>query len=163
MIYLRDIKLVHIEKMRIHRNKLKQFFRQEQDISFQDQLDWFIAYKKQFKKKNPDTVLFSIIEDKNLIGCCGFTSIDYKNKKAEVSFYLFDSYIDNRIEKALDILIDSAFKNLGLVRVYTDVFMFDNKKMEFLKSYGFRIEGILKDNYYKNNQFISSVVFALLK
>lgn len=162
MIELRFVQEKEIETIRIQRNKWKKYFRQEKDLTEKDQKRWYKHYKKY--ESTPNALYFVIVKDvTELIGVCGFTKIDRENKGAELSFFMFDNYINEYSNEALKILLEWGFNNLSLERVYTDVFHYDLLKYNFLVKNGWTTEDIRTSSYKKDGSFVELFLFSIAK
>ena len=88
-IFIQAISPKDIEMIRSWRNKQIEILRQNKKISKKNQLDYFKNHVwKIMSKKHPEQILFSILENKILLGYGGLTNISWKNKRAEISFLL---------------------------------------------------------------------------
>lgn len=127
--------------------------------------------KKWFNKINQDNsiYMFSIkrLEDKKLLGCCGLTYIDWKNRNADLSLYIGhnNSYIDNNgyAKEASLLLFDYGFKELNLHKIWTEIYEYDDKKINLYEDIGFKEDGRLRDNNYYNGQWWDSIMLSILK
>lgn len=99
------------------------------------------------------------------VGLIGLLSIDKKNSKCEYYITLGEQeYIGKRVaSKATKLLLEYAFSELGLNRVYlyTEV---DNTKAEKLyESAGFKREGVLKNDLFCKGRFVDRYVYGITK
>ncbi|GAB1476493.1 GNAT family protein [Bacillota bacterium] len=99
------------------------------------------------------------------IGFGGFTNIDVKNSKAETYMVVgqkeyWGKGFAGEIRK---LLLEYAFEELGLNRVYSYV-MDENEKMISLnKKFGFETEGLLRDCVFVKGKFRNLYVMSILK
>lgn len=154
MINIRAIEKYDIEQLRLWRNDLYRYFRQYKPISTVEQIKWYNTTKD---------IMFAIVDDEKLIGCCGLCYIDFKNRNADLSIYIGDVYIDNRAIEALSLLFDYGFRELGLERIYNDIFFNDLKKKDLLEYIGMKQEGIVRNKYYRYDKFHDALLFGILK
>jgi len=98
-----------------------------------------------------------------LIGICGLCKIDYINRNADLSIYMFDNYINEHSEKALELLFYYGFNQLGLQKIYTDIFGYDEKKIELFDKIGMKRTGILPENYYRNGKYWDSHYYCIVR
>jgi RimJ/RimL family protein N-acetyltransferase len=154
LIRLQAIEKDDIEQLRLWRNSLYKWFRQFYPISTSQQITWYNTTKD---------IMFSIVENDKLIGACGLCYIDLKNKNADLSIYIGETYIDNRAYDAIRLLFEYGFNELGLQKIYNDIFENDMQKKELLKKVGMKQEGIARNKYYRNGKFNNALLFSILK
>lgn len=95
------------------------------------------------------------------IGVCGLTSIDMTNRRAEFSLYLIPSYQGKHLgSKALTILLEHAFNNLGLMQVWGEVFE-GNPAIESFEKLGFKRDGVRRDFYFRDGKFINANLISI--
>lgn len=93
----------------------------------------------------------------DLIGCAGLTSIDWINRRAELSVYTVPS--EHEIEAAR-LVIAHAFDVLGLHRVEAETIT--PKRAEFCATLCFTCEGSRLQSYWRNGKFVDSLHWGLL-
>ena len=132
----------------------------EQTLYFKNELSTL------FKKSFPNQILFSFLENDNLIGYGGFVHIDWKLKTAEISFLM-----DTKLEKKyfLDlwniflIMIENiGFKHINFNKIYTKSFDVRPKLYDVLKKRNFIFydqDINLKDSKTKNNFLLTHLKF----
>lgn len=154
MITLRAINKKDVEQFRLWRNNHYKNFRQYKLISEVEQIKWF---------NTTDDIMFAICEDDKLIGCAGLCYIDMKNRNADLSIYLGETYIDNRALDAIKLIFDYGFFELGLERIYNDLFAYDIKKHNVLIASGMEVEGIARNKYYRDGKFHNAKLYSILR
>ena len=154
MIRLRALEQADIEQLRLWRNDLYKNFRQYKPISDIEQVEWF---------KNVKDILFAICEDDRLIGCGGLCYIDLKNRNADLSIYIGETYIDNRALLAMKLIFNYGFNELGLERIYNDLFEYDDLKHYALLEAGMKYEGIARNKYYRGGIFHNARLYSILR
>ena len=142
---------------------LKKYFREYKELSIFAQKKWF----NEILHPDNSTLMFSIIDiEKNeLIGACGLCYINWINRNAEMSIYIGKNalYIDNYYAAdTVTILLEYAFNQLNLHRIYVEVFDFDSKKQKLLEEFGFTREGIFRENHWYNGRWNDSINYSLL-
>jgi len=140
-------------------------FREYRELSMHHQETWF----EEKVIKDPNTTMFSIrrMEDNELLGCCGFVYINWVHRHADLSLYIGwnDAYIDDEgyAEESCKILLDYGFKELCLNKVWTEIYEFDEKKKSLYEKFGFKQDGLLRQNYWYNGKWWNSRILSLLK
>lgn len=165
---LRAIEESDLEKMRGWRNSptLHKYFRQWKYLTPYDQAKWY-----EDVVTGSDRIMFAIWNDGQMVGCCGLTRIDWKNRSAEISLYLGEPYvggipvyIDEKVAPlALKDLMSYAFDVMDLHRLWVEVFEYDDRKAKLLKDKGFTHEGTLKKSHFFNGSHHDSMFFGYLE
>jgi len=165
VVGLRAVDFRDLEKLLEWRNKpdFRRFFRERRELNWDQQKAWF------FEKvmKDAQTRMFSIVrlEDNLLIGACGLCAIDGVNGQAELSIYIGheNRYIDTKFAPdAASLLIDHAFHELRLHRLWAEVYSFDAHKQGLLSDLGFHLDGNLPETCWRDGKWHNSLLFSLL-
>jgi len=165
-IYLAAIERDDLLPLMKWRNQegFKKHFREYREINFELQEQWY----QDKVLKDPSTIMFSIrrVVDDELLGCCGLCYINWIHRHADLSFYIGyqDSYIDDEgyALESCKLLFDYGFQQLGLNKIWTELYEFDNKKRRLLESMGFQVDGVLRKNYYYEGKWWNSILLSLL-
>src|SRR3990167_1051106 len=149
------------------RNQLRKYFRQFTEISEAQQKEWYEGLKDDWS-----TIMFAIHEkvkeyDVNpkgeLLGACGLTYIDWKNRTSELSCYIGRHYADDKYTPdVLRLLIDYCFGELGLHKLWAEVYEFNTGNKTILEQMGFHTDGTLRDNLWREGRWWNSTVYSLL-
>jgi len=166
-IYLDSINKKDLNTLRKWRNNpnYRKFFREFKEISEVDQMKWF----DEIIQKSNHSIMFSIrsIKTNKLLGCCGLVYINWKDRNADLSLYIGDNdeYIDNKgyAKESVLILLRYAFKDIGLNKVWTEIYEFDKKKLKLYKKFGFKKDGTLRQNYWYSGKWWNSYILSILK
>ncbi len=142
--------------------ELRQYFREYRELSREHQDNWYERILD-----DPSNLMFAIIklENNTIIGACGLCYIDWKNRNAEVSIYIGEDllYVDEKYAPdALDVLVEYAFNELCLHRLWVEVFDFDLKKKSLFINFGFQFEGRHCQKYWTKKQWHDSLYYGLL-
>ena len=129
------------------------------EYSLQDIVSWI-----NFHRDARNEILF-VIHDQfsnKLIGHVGLYNIDHISKKAEFGILIADD--DSRGKGygslCLEQMIELAFNKLDLNKI-TLSYLKDNIPADTLyKKYGFEVEGVLKNDIFKNGQYYDVVLMA---
>lgn len=118
-----------------------------------------------FIDKNPVYLAFAIADEKELIGAIGAVPFDDVHRfSAEVGFWLGEPFWNKGIiSEALKLFCNYLFTQHKFIRLTANVFEGNRASMRVLEKNGFVLEGILKQNIYKENKFLDNYVFGLLK
>jgi RimJ/RimL family protein N-acetyltransferase len=156
-----------LEQLMEWRNKIefRKFFREYRELNMAQQEKWF----EEIALKDSSSLMFSIKRnsDNQLLGCCGLVYIDWVHRHADFSLYIGwnDTYIDNEgfAKDACEILLKYAFHELGLNKVWTEIYTFDAKKQALFKELEFHQDGLLRKNYFYEGKWWDSRILSLLK
>jgi RimJ/RimL family protein N-acetyltransferase len=139
--------------------EINRWCRQYKPISEKEQADWLEKIHR-----DPTIQMFGIWDRDRAdeVGVCGLTSIDLVNRNAEFSLYIAPAFQGGGYgKKALQKLCDFGFNNLGLRRIWGEVFE-KNPALEMFMSIGFSKEGLLRNSYYREGRWINSTIIGLL-
>lgn len=167
LVYLAAIEKADLIPLMRWRNleAFKKHFREYREIGQELQEKW---YQKEVLD-NPSTIMFSIrkTKDDELIGCCGLCYINWVHRHADLSLYIGyeEAYIDNigYAKESCRLLLDYGFHQLGLNKIWTEIYEFDNKKKELLNQIGFKVDGILRENYFYEGRWWDSYLLSFLQ
>ena len=146
-----------------NRPELRRYFREYRELNSTQQRAWFDA------KVNGDTAtrMFAIEEASTgrLLGACGLCYIDWVNRTADFSIYLGadDLYIDERLAPdAAVALMRYGFDELGLNRLWSEIYAFDAPKTAFFEQLGFHLDGRHRQTHWAEGAWHDSLYFSLL-
>jgi [ribosomal protein S5]-alanine N-acetyltransferase len=99
-----------------------------------------------------------------MVGTCTLGGIDWENRRAEIGFALErGSWGQGLMPDALAVLIDHAFRDMGLHRIEADVAPRNTVSLRLLERLGFRREGHLRERYFKDGEIQDSIMLGLLQ
>lgn len=165
---LRAVERSDLEILRDWRNnsEFRRNFREVRELNLANQENWYANSCVD----NPNDFMFVIEDLKSgeAIGACGLLYIDWVIRSADLSFYIGaeEAYIDQEgiAEDAATLLIVYGFKNLNLNKIWMELYEFDTVKQTFFKDqFGFKQDGILRQNCYEDGRYWNSVIISLLK
>lgn len=173
MIYWSLVGLRAIEKedlviLKNWRNnyEFRRNFREVRELSMSDQEVWFESLQKS-KNQN---FMFMIIDINNWapIWAGWLLYVNWINRSADFSFYIGkdDLYIDTiwYAKESTKLLLDYAFNNLNLNKVWMELYEFDLLKINFFKNeFNFKIDWTLRQNCYEWWRYWDSYIISLLK
>jgi RimJ/RimL family protein N-acetyltransferase len=99
------------------------------------------------------------------IGNVNLTSIDLLNKNAEFSIFIGDKseWGKGFASEACLLMLDHAFHQLNLERIYLYVLEEHNAAIKLYKKCGFTVEGVFRNNVFKDDKYHNSVIMSILK
>ena len=114
------------------------------------------------------TIMFAIRDSGNgeLLGCCGLCYINWVHRNSDLSLYIGkdEMYIDEDgiAEESCKLLFDYGFKELGLKKIWTEIYEFDRKKYELYHKLGFHDDGFLRSQYFYDGKWWNSYLMSLI-
>jgi RimJ/RimL family protein N-acetyltransferase len=143
----------------------RKHFREYRELNMVMQERWF----EQRVLNDPTAIMFSIkrFGDNELVGCCGLVHINWVHRHAEISLYIGwnDAYIDEigYAEESCKLCFNYGFYELGLNKIWTEIYEFDEKKEKLYDKFYFHQDGLLRRNYYYGGKWWDSRILSLLK
>jgi len=109
--------------------------------------------------------MFAVIIDSGCIGVAGITNIHNTHRCGEISLYIAKEHHSLGIgaKPIIKTLAAYAFEMLNLNRIFGETYSTNVVELLNLKELGFITEGTLRQTYYKNGQYIDSVIQSLLR
>ena len=122
-VKLRALETEDLPKLKELRNRkeVRIHVREYRILGMINQKEWFNSL---FKENPPKAIMFAVLNMKNsLIGICGLTYIDWKNRNAEISILLSLKNWQKRKESkdTISLLIKYGFGELNLHRLWVEV------------------------------------------
>ncbi|MCK4394325.1 GNAT family N-acetyltransferase [Candidatus Bipolaricaulota bacterium] len=123
---------------------------------------WFEAIQQR-----NDVVIFAIrlLETDKLIGSCQLHSINYVHRSAELQIRI--GKVSKRGQgcgtEAVHLLLDFAFKDLNLQRVYLHVFSKNAAAIRVYEKAGFVREGVLRQAAHIDGRYVDAIVMGILR
>ncbi len=107
----------------------------------------------------------AIVIDNTAVGSIGiFQKNDVYCKSAELGYWLAEDYWGKGImSSAIKQICTTAFEQYDIVRIFAEPYAYNIGSRRALEKAGFVLEGILKRSIYKNENFLDSCIYALLK
>lgn len=118
------------------------------------------------RNKNRTDRYDAVIEaDGRPVGLIGLLSVDQKNKKAEYYVTIGEGdYLGRGIAyRASKLLLEYAFTELGLERVYLYTEVDNAAAVRSYERIGFKREGVLKNDLFSKGRFVDRYLYAITK
>ena len=96
------------------------------------------------------------------IGFCQVVDIDHRNGTAEVGGFMIDGACQQQGygSAMIDMLVEFCFNDIGLRKLYLEVFASNNNVVRIYEKLEFSIEGILKEHVWKNGHWQDVLIMA---
>lgn len=165
---LRAVEKEDLTLLRDWRNQtdFRQNFREVRELNLADQEKWF----ENMQATRHINFMFIIVdlETNQAIGAAGLLYVNWINRSGDFSFYIGrdEAYIDQNgyALEAAQLLIRYGFDNLGLNKIWMELYEFDERKIKFFsEEFGFHQDGRLRQNCFEKGKYWDSVIISLLK
>ena len=146
-----------------NRPAFRRYFREVRELSSRQQHDWY----ETTVLNDPRTRMFAIVERKSsaLLGACGLCQIDWVSRAADFSLYIGQDalYIDEiYAPDAGRTLLRYGFDELGLHRIWCEIYGFDDAKQKLLPRLGFTLDGRHRETHWAEGAWHDSLFFGVL-
>ncbi len=165
-VYLDAINKNDLPKLMYWRNlpEYRKHFREYRELNMDMQLKWY--ENKVINDNTTEMFAIRLNDTGELIGCCGLCYINWVHRNADLSLYIGwqKSYIDEAgyAKEACRLLFNYGFKELGLEKIWTEIYCFDEKKMNLYTDLGFHKDGELRNQYFYDGKWWNSYMLSLL-
>lgn len=128
-------------------------------FTLSDAITWISMNRNEL---NP--VELAITVNNKVVGGIGIThQADVYRFNAELGYWLGEPFWNKGImTEAVQAMVDYAFNNFKLIRIYARVFDFNEASMRVLQKAGFQKEAINRKAVYKNQTLYDEHLFAIL-
>lgn len=163
---LRAIEPDHLPILLAWRNRpeLRRYFREHRELGSAHQERWF----ETAVLADPKTHMFAIVErhaPARLLGACGLCYVDWINRTADFSIYIGCEglYIDEAwAPDAGRTLLRYGFGELGLHRIWCEIYDFDAAKQRLLPALGFTLDGRHRETHWAEGAWHDSLFYGIL-
>jgi RimJ/RimL family protein N-acetyltransferase len=100
-----------------------------------------------------------------LVGGTGLHDIDQRCRKAQFGIFLGprEEWGQGHGTEATRLLLDYAFATLNLNRVWLQVYEYNERGLRAYEKVGFRREGVLRQDTFRDGRYWDTVVMGLLR
>jgi len=104
-------------------------------------------------------------EDRKPIGLVVIDKIKWEYRNCEIGIVIYDKNYRGRGygKDALETVLKFIFDDLNMHLVYLNVVEENEAAVNLYKKFGFEVEGILRDRYYKNGRYYNIIVMSKVK
>jgi RimJ/RimL family protein N-acetyltransferase len=163
---LRAIETSDLPQLLEWRNRpdYRRYFRETRELSASHQDRWF----QDIVMDSPSIRMFAIerLSDGRMLGACGLCYINWTNRNSDLSIYIGadDLYIDDLYAPdAARTLIQYGFNELGLHRIWAEIYAIDAPKQKLLSGLGFTLDGRHRENHWTEGGWVDSLFYGLLQ
>lgn len=114
---------------------------------------------------NKRDVILAIEIDREACGGIGLHLMkDVYRFNAEIGYWLSEKHWGKGITtEAVRLLVDYAFRNTSLIRIFAGVFSSNYSSMRVLEKCGFKREAVFKKSVKKEGAFLDEHIYSVLK
>lgn len=151
-----------IFKMRTS-GRINQFIARENMHSLDDSIEVIHNSMQLFTQKSGIAWAGVLRDNKEIIGTCGFNSIDFQNRRAEIGGELSVDYWGKNIAlEAVLAIIDYGLNTLKLHTIEAKLSPSNRGAIFLLEKIGFVKEAHYKDRVYFNGLYLDMAVYTLI-
>lgn len=131
-------------------------------ISNASQRQW---YEKYLAEDKTQTFIIEVKDGRVPIGTIGINEIDHRNQRGELGILIGEnSYRGKGLgEESLRLMINYAFDQMNLRKIKALVFNDNRNAIILYEKCGFKHEGILKQEVYKEEKFKDVCIMGIIK
>ncbi|MCD6550708.1 GNAT family protein [Thermotoga sp.] len=130
--------------------------RREDEEKWYQNLDGFSTKSYSFAIETLST--------REYIGGCGINNIDWKNSIAEVGIFLGRPYWNKGYgTDAMKVLVRFIFNEMNINKIKLGVYSFNKRAMRVYEKVGFKVEGVLREELYREGKYHDVYVMGILR
>lgn len=131
-------------------------------FTLEDQERW---YSNQSAVKDTYNFAIETLDEGKYIGGCGVNSVDWKNSNVVIGIFIGDQgyWSHGYGSDALQLLIRFIFNEMNIHKIKLEVYSFNKRAIRCYEKCGFKQEGILREEIFKNGQYYDKWVMGLLR
>lgn len=166
LIRLREYKKSDIELVQMYINNVDVKRNINPGIPFPvtllDEEKWFESCTALKDKYN---FAIETLQDNIYLGGCGINEIDWKNSKAVVGIFIGNKeYWDKGYgTDAMRVLIKFIFNEMNINKIKLNVHDFNERAIRSYEKCGFKKEGVLRNELYRDGRYYDIIVMGLFK
>lgn len=156
---LRSIADVELELMRVWRNApgVRTNMYTQHEISHEEHLAWWAKTKNRADQK-----YFMYEMDGAPTGIAAFTRIEIQSQNSAWAFYASPTAPRGTGSKMEFLMLEHAFGTLQLHKLYCEVLAFNTPVIKLHQKYGFKVEGVFRDQYKVGGNFVDTYRLGIL-
>lgn len=157
----------YVEDLKNWRNDLMVSFRQFRPLNSINQEDWITRISREDKNLMLAVLNKSAIPGSNtnyLVGVVGLCYVDWVERFAEASIIIGPEYRGKGYgEWALKALCNYGFVDIGLHRIWAEIFSFNKGSIKLFEKIGFKHEGVAREKQFAYGRYHDSIMMGLLE
>lgn len=110
-----------------------------------------------------DSVNFLVCADGDPVGTIWLFGLDAVNARGELGYWIAEGHRgEGHATAAVDLVVEYAVAEQRLRKVVARVFEGNEPSMRVLEKAGFEREGVLRDHYYVDGEYLDATLFGWL-
>jgi RimJ/RimL family protein N-acetyltransferase len=130
--------------------------------TLKDEEKWF-----EENTASKDTYNFAIetLEDNIYIGGCGIDEVDWKNSVVQIGIFIGNREYWNKGygTDAMNTLVRFIFNEMNINKIKLGVYSFNERAKRCYEKCGFKTEGVLRKEIYREGKYHDAIVMGLLR
>ncbi len=127
-------------------------------------VDFIKQATKNRKLKSAYEFAITNLDNDEVIGGISLMNLDWKNKNAELGYWLAKKYRNKGyITEAIKLILEFAFKELKLNRISARLWEKNLASIKVLKKNKFKKEGLLREMVLKAGEWQNDLVYAVVR
>lgn len=105
------------------------------------------------------------LNDSKYIGGCGINTINWLSRTSEIGIFIGDTNYQSKGygSDALKILIKFIFNQMNIRKIKLNVYDFNERAIRCYKKLGFKVEGTLRDELFRDGKYYDIIQMGLFK
>lgn len=130
--------------------------------TYEDEEKWF---ESQSATKELYNFAIETLKERKYIGGCGINNLDWKNSVATIGIFIGDKeyWSKGYGSDTLNILIKFIFEQMNIHKIKLNVFSFNKRAIKCYEKCGFKTEGILREEIFRNGKYYDEIIMGLLR
>lgn len=127
--------------------------------------NWYEGMLKRPMEEQPLAIELKTAQTWELIGTCSFNEISWRDRVAEVGIMVGEKqhWSKGYGTDAMRLLLRRGFAELNLNRIFLHVYANNPRAIRSYEKAGFTLEGRLRQDVYKNGQYLDVLVMGILR
>lgn len=121
-------------------------------------------YESLISTKDNYSFAIETLEDGKYIGGCGINKIDWNSRVITVGIFIGDKdyWGKGYGTDAMRVLVDFIFSQMNMNKIKLNVFSFNKRAMRCYEKCGFKVDGILRQEIFRDGQYYDDIVMSVL-
>lgn len=124
-------------------------------------------FEKGYEMYNKSFLYFLMIDKntKQIIGSCGYHTWFTDHMRAEIGYSLYEDEYKGKglMTEVIQPILEYGFNDMNLNRIEACVGPANTPSLKLMQKFHFKEEGLRRQDYFTNGEFVDSIMFALLK
>lgn len=131
-------------------------------ITLEEETKWF---EERSSSKDEYNFAIETLGDEKYIGGCGINAVDWKNSVATVGIFIGDKECWGRGygTDAMKVLMTFIFEQMNIHKIKLNVFSYNERAIKSYEKCGFRVEGRLRQELFRDGRYCDELVMGILK